>query len=83
MRVQRFSYKTAAAVRKHAPWAKKIVRVGSIFVAYERAEDAVEEHGAMCGPIKGERFPGTQGTSSKNYDPGKLIRDARRRGENA
>lgn len=54
-RVERFRFKSARVVRQHAPWAERIVRVGSIFVAYERAEDADEEHVAAYGSLRTKR----------------------------
>lgn len=46
-RVSRFTLKSSRAVRKLFPWASRLVRVDGVWVAYEAAEDALEEHGVM------------------------------------
>jgi len=82
MRVQRFPYKTARVVREHAPWAEKIVKVGAIYVAYERAEDAMEEHCAVT-QMDGRMGVGDNSPTTKGKINWTLVRCAIRRGENA
>jgi len=66
VRVQRFPYKTARVTRLHAPWARAVVKVGDICIAYESAEEAREMHGnvrALAGAValpkakRGKRHP--------------------------
>ena len=46
-RVQRVQCKAARVALRHCPWAKRVVRVGPVYVCYERPEDADDEHGKV------------------------------------
>lgn len=83
MRVERFAFKSARTVRLHAPWAKRIVRIGRLWVAYERAEDADDEHGKMYS--RESNVPASRDWKNFTglYGPATIVRAARRRGENA
>jgi len=48
-RVERFRQMSRATAKKRAPWAERIVSVDGIHVAYENAQDAEEQHGAISG----------------------------------
>lgn len=47
-RIERFRFKTARTVRKAAPWAKAVHRLGPcLHIAYECPEDGLEEFGSL------------------------------------
>lgn len=49
LRVKRFYGKPIKSVRQEAPWAKRIVKVGSVYVAYESEADSMHEHCTLNG----------------------------------
>jgi hypothetical protein len=66
-RVERFQFSSAVTVRKHAPWAARVVRVGpSRFVAYECVEDSLDEHGPVGAVVlKNKVVPRYQSTHGR------------------
>lgn len=85
-RVERFHCKSKVTVKHNAPWAKVIAKVGDVYIAYESEADAEDEHGKFftsAKDVKGVRGFDWIKANSSLYNPGKIIRDARRRGENA
>lgn len=79
-RVQRSTLKSSKAVRKLFPWASRLVRVDGVWVAYEAAEDAQEEHGPVCGKVDSAGTYDPMG-SPKRYNPAGLFAHAKRRGD--
>lgn len=47
MRIQRFYCKQKRTARISAPWAAKLIRVDGIWIAYESAQEAEENHGPL------------------------------------
>lgn len=60
MRVERFRGVSRPTVKKRAPWAKVIVRVDTVLIAYESQEEAMEEHGPVSNMLTRAAYGDTE-----------------------